>query len=69
MYWAFIDYKMVFDSIKRNLSLAILLKNRVKGKLMRAVKAMYDNRVLVLFSIFSPLFLANFLNFHKNLTP
>lgn len=46
MYWAFIDYKMVFDSIKRNLLLAILLKNGVKGKLMRAVKVMYDNRVL-----------------------
>ena len=41
LYVAFIDFEKAFDTINRNLLWPILLKNGIKGKLLKCIKSMY----------------------------
>ena len=41
LYVAFIDFEKCFDSINRNILWQVLLKNGVKGKLLRCLRSMY----------------------------
>ena len=43
LYAAFIDFEKCFDTINRNLSWPILIKNGVKGKLFLCIKSMYNS--------------------------
>jgi hypothetical protein len=43
LYVAFVDFEKAFDSINRHLLWPVLLKNGIKGKLLRCIKSMYFN--------------------------
>ena len=43
LYVAFVDFEKCFDSINRNLLWKVLIKNGVKGKLLRCLRSMYCN--------------------------
>ena len=43
LYVAFIDFEKCFDTIDRNLLWPILIKNNIKGKLLKCIKSMYHS--------------------------
>ena len=43
LYVAFIDFEKCFDTINRNLLWPILVKNNIKGKLLRCIQSMYSS--------------------------
>ena len=43
LYVAFIDFEKAFDSVNRSILWSILLKNGIKGKLLRCIMSMYNN--------------------------
>ena len=43
LYVAFIDFEKALNSINKSLLWPMLLKNSIKGKLLRCIKSMYSN--------------------------